>query len=193
MGLAESLVLGACARVDRFVLDHFIRRRPCEAPAGLRERLERARRFYADPRFVEDAGTFFETPTPLRAGAPRRVLALPDGELQIVGYETDFRPVFPDAQNDALDAATAPGAVLWWRHARPGHTAMLCVHGYGGGQVWLESLAFEALGFYRAGMDVAIYVLPYHGARCPESARHSGEAFFDMDLVRTNEAFARAV
>jgi hypothetical protein len=40
---------------------------------------------------------------------------------------------------------------------------------------------------------VLLYVLPHHGARTPPGARHSGEPFFDMDVVRTNEAFARAI
>jgi hypothetical protein len=55
----------------------------------------------------------------------------------------------------------------------------------------MESLAFQALRCYRSGVDVLIYV--HHGARTPPGARHSGETFFDMDLVRTNEAFARAI
>jgi len=49
----ESLVLGACARFDCFVLEYFIRRRPTLPPAGLRERLVRAEAFYSNRRFIE--------------------------------------------------------------------------------------------------------------------------------------------
>src|SRR5204863_873737 len=35
--------------------------------------------------------------------------------------------------------------------------------------------------------------LPYHGRRAPHGPRRSGEPFFDIDLVRTNEAFAQAI
>jgi pimeloyl-ACP methyl ester carboxylesterase len=70
---------------------------------------------------------------------------------------------------------------------------MICIHGYAGGRFWLEALAFEAHRFYRAGVDVLLYVLPHHGARQVPGIRRSGEGFFGLDLVRTNEAFAQAV
>jgi pimeloyl-ACP methyl ester carboxylesterase len=188
-----ALVLGACSRVDRFVLDHFIRRRPVVPPPGLRDRLERAARFYTDPRFIAEPDAFFTPPRPLERARARRVLGIPDGEVLSLDYETDFEAAFPEARDDVVDAVNRRGVALWWRHAEPGHPVVLCVHGYGGGQLWLESLAFEAIRSYRAGIDVLLYVLPYHGARTPAGARHSGEPFFDMDVVRTNEAFARAI
>jgi len=193
MRLGEALLVGACARFDRLVLDHFIRRAPTTPPPGLRARLERAREFYADPRFIAQPDTFFAPPREFRAERPARVLGLPGGELVRLEYKTDFEAVFPEARRDRFDACNRRGGALWWRHAERGRPTMICVHGYGGGQTWLESLAFEAVGFYRAGVDVVIYVLPYHGARAPAGARHSGEPFFDLDLVRTNEAFARAI
>src|SRR5439155_1449235 len=63
----ESLLLGAGARLDRFVLDRYLRRQSFTPPAGteLRERLARAREFYADRRFVDDPSTFFARPAPL--------------------------------------------------------------------------------------------------------------------------------
>src|SRR6185369_2176308 len=38
-----------------------------------------------------------------------------------------------------------------------------------------------------------LYVLPYHGLRAPHGPWRSGEPFFDLDMVRTNEAFAQAI
>ena len=186
----ESFLLGAGARLDRFVLERYLRRQPLAVPAGegLRERLARAREFYADPRFVDDPGTFFATPAPLRA-EERRLRRLVDGELVRLRFESAFVPVFPEAAL-AVDRA---GVALWWRHRRPGHPAMLCVHGYAGGHLWLERLAFEARRFYRAGVDVVIYVLPYHGPRTAPGSGRSGNGFFSLDIVRTNEAFAQAI
>jgi pimeloyl-ACP methyl ester carboxylesterase len=193
MRFGERLLLDACTRFDRLVLDHFIRRAPTTAPPGLRARLERAQDFYSDPRFIADPDAFFVPPRALRTATPIRILGLPDGDVVRLDYEADFRATFPEARADTIDRCNKRGVALWWRHAGRRHPTMLCVHGYGGGQTWLESLAFEAVSFYRAGVDVVIYVLPYHGARTPAGARHSGEPFFDMDLVRTNEAFARAI
>jgi alpha/beta hydrolase family protein len=188
----EALLLGACARVDRFFLDTFLRRRPIAPAPGLGERLARASAFYGDPRFITSPGEFFLRPGRL-ATRPIRLSGLPDGELALLRYETDFEPRFEEANDDPGAVGNPHGTALWWRHREAGHPAVLCVHGYSGGNVWVESLAFQALRLYRTGIDVLIYVLPHHGVRTPRGARHSGEPFFDMDLVRTNEAFARAI
>jgi hypothetical protein len=189
----EALLLGTGARVDRFVLQHFLRRHPFAAPRDgdrLRARLADAREFYGDARFLRDPDAFFAPPSPLHA-RPRRLAGLPGGELLELRYRTDFVPVFPPARDEA--PVDTRGIVRWFRHLRPGHPAMLCVHGYAGGHLWLERLAFDADRFYRAGVDVVLYVLPAHGPRAPGGARRSGAAFFDLDLVRTNEAFAQTI
>lgn len=187
--LLEGLLFGGCARFDRFVFDYFIRQ-PLVPPAdGLGDRLARARRFYADSRFLTEPESFFRSPKHPRAEVTWRV-PLPGGEIDLVSYETDFVPVFPEARGEPQEAGNGRGVMLWWRHHEPGHPVMLCVHGYGSGNPWIESLAFDAARFYWTGVDVAIYVLPYHGAR---TTGRSGEGFFDLDLVRTNEAFARAI
>ena len=189
----EVLMARAAGRLDRFVLERFIRHRVLTPPrdgVGLRRRLVRAREFYGDPDFISHPDRFFAPPTPLRAQLQRRH-ALRDGELLEVGYETDFVPVFPEARSDP--GVDRVGVARWWRHHRPGHPAMLCVHGYGGGHLWLERLAFDAGRFYRAGLDVVLYVLPHHGLRGPGGPFQSGLSFFDIDLVRTNEAFAQAI
>ena len=186
----ESLMLGAGARLDRFVMRQYLRRAAFPTPRhgdALRARLDRARAFYAEPRFVSDPNSFFVTPAPLDTHVRRRT-PLRDGELLEIEYRSGFTPVFPEARNDG-----APGLIRWWRHGEPGRPAMLCVHGYAGGHLWLETLAFDARRFYRAGVDVVLYVLPYHGRRSPGGARRSGESFFDVDLVQTNEAFAQAI
>jgi hypothetical protein len=191
----ETIMLDAGARLDRFMMRRFVRRAVFPAPRdgdALRGRLERAAAFYADPRFLADPDGFFAPPTPLRAET-RRLRALPDGQLLELRYASDFVPVFPEARDGAVAAtARVPGIARWWRHDEPGRPAMLCVHGFGGGYLWLETLAFEAQRFYRAGLDVLIAVLPHHGPRAPGAA-YSGAAFFDVDLVQTNEAFAQTI
>ncbi len=188
-------MLGTGARLDRFVLERYLRRTAFAAPRDgtrLRDRLARARDFYGNPRFVDDPSSFFVTP-PTPRGELRQLAALRDGEVLELSYSSGFVPVFPEARDEDIGAAAAkPAIARWWRHREPCHPAMLCIHGYAGGHLWLESLAFDVRRFYRAGVDVVLYVLPYHGRRAPRGSR-SGGPFFDIDLVRTNEAFAQAI
>jgi hypothetical protein len=192
----ESLLTGAGARLDRFVFERYLRRAAFPAPRdgdALRARLVRARAFYGDPALVDAPERFYAEPAPIAANARRRGF-LPDGDLLDVRFTTGFAPVCPEARAGAVPTVDPTAAVArWWRHREPGHPAMVCIHGYAGGHLWLETLAFDARRFYRAGVDVVLYVLPYHGRRTPRGAKRSGEPFFDVDLVRTNEAFAQAI
>jgi len=190
----ESIMLGAGARLDRFVLQRYLRRQAFPLPRdgdALRARLTRARIFYGDPGFIAHPERFFTIPGPIHADV-QRLRALDGGELADVRYRTDFAPVFPEA-DPVLATESGPGVARWWRHREPGHPVMVCVHGYAGGHLWLETLAFEARRFYRAGLDVVLYVMPYHGRRTPLGAGRSGGPFFGVDLVRTNEAFAQTI
>jgi pimeloyl-ACP methyl ester carboxylesterase len=192
----ESLLTGAGARLDRFVFERYLRRAAFPTPRdgdALRARLVRARAFYGDPLLVDEPARFYAVPSPAGANVRRRAL-LPDGDLLDVRFTTGFTPAFPEARaGDVPTVDPTPAVARWWRHREPGHPAMICIHGYAGGHLWLETLAFDARRFYRAGVDVVIYVLPYHGPRTPRGAKRSGEPFFDVDLVRTNEAFAQAI
>src|SRR5438552_6537061 len=122
----EGLMLGAAARLDRFVLERYLSRTAFAAPvdgAALRERLVRAREFYGGPRFLDDPTSFFATPGPLQ-GEARRVGALRDGEVLDLRYTSDFVPVFPEAREDGIGtAARVPAIARWWRHREPGHPA----------------------------------------------------------------------
>src|SRR5262245_15219225 len=90
-GFLESVLLGACSQVDRFVLDRFIRRRPIVPAVGLQDRVRRAIRFYGNPRFISEPETFFRPPTDPTVWERAR-LPLPGGELVSLEYETDFVP-----------------------------------------------------------------------------------------------------
>ena len=74
---------------------------------------------------------------------------------------------------------------------------MVCLHGWGGGSYWLEERAF-VVGYWLArGFDVALFQLPFHGARAPQAPGgqrgRSGALFPSANLVRTNEAFGQAI
>jgi pimeloyl-ACP methyl ester carboxylesterase len=69
---------------------------------------------------------------------------------------------------------------------------MVCIHGWGGGVLWLEERAFAVDYWLRQGFDVVLFDLPYHGRRLP-AGRARGALFPSQHVVRTNEAFAQAV
>jgi dienelactone hydrolase len=57
----------------------------------------------------------------------------------------------------------------------------------------IDAVALMAGRWFRLGLDVALVTLPFHGARCPRSARYSGERFGSWHVGRLNEAVRQSV
>jgi pimeloyl-ACP methyl ester carboxylesterase len=82
-------------------------------------------------------------------------------------------------------------AVRMFLHRQPRPVAVL-VHGYLGGQFSLEQRVFPVEWLLRIGMDVALFVLPFHGVRA-DPARRGTPPFPGSDPRITNEGFRHAM
>ena len=158
---------------------------------GRLAQLARVTEAYADPRYLADPSTFFAEPA---APDPRldAVRALPRGAGAVVdlAWPSGFDTVHP-APRDAYLAfeENRTAHARAWLHTSPA-PAIVCVHGYLGGRVALEETAFAASWLHGLGLDVALAVLPFHGARSP--AGRQG-VFPSRDPWRTVEGLAQAV
>ncbi len=194
----SHLEQGLCAlgaRVDDLMVRVWMRsdRASPWTDAGLADHLRRAAAFYADPAFLADPTRFFVTPEPPATLDETELGRFRDGACLDLRWPSGFVPVFPDARQDFLRfAENHVGHARWWRHDRPRPT-VVCLHGYASGDPRIDGLAFGVRRLYRAGLDVLLYTLPFHGRRRPRGVRKSGAAFFAPDLSRTNEAFAQVI
>ncbi len=163
------------------------------ADAGLRALLERGRAFYGDPRLLREPERFFAEPPRPAAVVETRLRRLPHGDAIDLTFPSAFRPTFPEARADF--AAFRENGVVharWWRHSEGGRATVLCLHGYASGDPRIDGLAFGVRRLYRAGLDVLLYTLPFHGRRRPAGGK-SGAGFFGPNMLRTNEAFAQTI
>jgi pimeloyl-ACP methyl ester carboxylesterase len=80
-----------------------------------------------------------------------------------------------------------------YRHSGAGHPAIVCLHGWGGGNYRVEAGLFAAKLFYDLGLDVLLYVHPYHGQRCPKETLVGARLHPSTHITRTNEAFIQTV
>jgi pimeloyl-ACP methyl ester carboxylesterase len=76
-----------------------------------------------------------------------------------------------------------------YRHGDGGRATLICLHGYRGGNFWIEERAFVARWLYSVGLDVALFTLPFHGKRGGNDA----PVWPSVNVGRTNEGFAQAV
>jgi len=162
---------------------------PTDRIAALAD-IERA---YASAEPLEDVDRFFGTP---RVAAPKLVRA---GTRAVRGATIDvFDARWPSRTEtylvdvrDRFQASTlAPEA-----HARfyfapgPARPAVILVHGYRAGQIAIEERMWPLDWLLHQGLDVVIFVLPFHGAR----AKAGPPRFPSSDPRVTIEGFRQAM
>jgi pimeloyl-ACP methyl ester carboxylesterase len=192
----DRLLLALGARFDDFMVRLWMRGDSLSSAvdAALRDHLDRAHAFYSNPVFLTDPETFFAPPDVPDGVREVPVRALRGGTCVDVAFASSFTPVYAAAREDfARFPENRIVRARWWRHAGRGRPTVVCLHGYASGIPSVDALAFGARRLYRAGLDVLLYTLPFHGPRRPRGARKSGEGFFGPDMARTNEAFAQTV
>ncbi len=190
-------VTQASAAIDRGVLRVMERRMSSTATRGV-PRDARARLIELAAAYR--AGDFFPAPPPAEVSEHREPDAF-DVAVTSVRFPSAYRPflaAYRDEHHRLIENHTAHARLYSARSSarsrlRP---VMVCLHGWGGGNWWIEERAFVVGYWLRRGFDVALFQLPFHGARAPRIAGRpgrSGALFPSANLVRTNEAFGQAI
>ena len=79
-----------------------------------------------------------------------------------------------------------------YRHPGAGRPALIWLHGWGMGFHGVEAFVCRARRLYALGLDVYLYVLPYHARRRPRGVRFAGEVFPTTHMTRSNEGVIQA-
>lgn len=153
-----------------------------------------ARKNLLDVAAVYNRGTlglpspFFPTP---HAIAPS-LTPQGDGPLGTQVVDLDWRSEYEAFHPTARAMATPENgrAHARWFTSGKGRPTLVAIHGWGGGNLFFESKALGAAYWLKHGYDVALFVLPHHGAR---TAGPSGASFPSTNPLRTNEAFGQAI
>lgn len=151
---------------------------------------------YLTDDLLENPRQFFEF---LDAAPPRAEMraqhrkAVPGGEVVTRQFLTRYVPyhcsdAWPDcAENDCVTVDH------WVHRSRRPRATVLALHGFTMGTAWIDAHVMMARRWFDLGFDVALVALPFHGPRCPPSARYSGELFASWNVSRTNEAVRQAI
>lgn len=146
---------------------------------------------YNDPTILADPDRLL-APPPGRvqlATVARR--AISDGHASHYSFASPYRPLHPDyAAAYAAYDRVGTVHVHAWEHTRPARASLLLAHGWAVGARRLHEFEFSIGTLYRElGLDVYLFVQPFHGPRRPSSSRFNGQLHPSTDLVRTNEGF----
>jgi pimeloyl-ACP methyl ester carboxylesterase len=210
--LMRTTLLPAAAGVDALASRGLTRRSPSArarsrteslGPGERLAALERVREVYGEPALLEEPTRFFGEPrrAPVRT---TRARGRADGEVLELAWPSRAEPFHAPLAPRLLDVpenATARarlfrGAGPEAERARP---ALVVIHGYRAGQLDLEERLWPldwlrrgalASGATAQGLDVALFVLPFHGAR---GGARGGSRFPGSDPRITIEGFRQAV
>ena len=159
-----------------------------------RARMLELARLYSDGTLGHPS-RFFPEPTP----ADVQLRPAGDGPLgtQVVdlSYRSDYVPFLAAARAGYLAVSENLTAhARWWTSDR-GRPTIVLLHGWGGGNFWLEQRAFAVPYWLRHGYDVVAFQLPFHGERAPDVGGmvRSGALFPSPNPLRTNEGFGHAI
>jgi len=133
---------------------------------------------------------FLDEPAPAPRVETRTVRAIAGGRVLERRLRSAYRPYV------GAEPKRPSGPVLLehWMHERGrARATALLLHGFGMGRPRLDAAALLAPRWFEAGLDVALLVLPHHGARTPVEARLSGQAFAVPHVARLAEAVREAI
>jgi pimeloyl-ACP methyl ester carboxylesterase len=158
--------------------------------------LSQRRRYYeqmGDRYAALDQAEFYARPPSMRPLRERILQKVPGGAIVDLQWSSGYEPRLPSARDAFVrwrENKTAHARVF--RHDRAPLGAVMWIHGYRGGPLAIEQRIARAEELFEAGLDVAMYVMPFHGARAP--ARSVAPLFPSQGSIeRTNEGFGQVI
>jgi hypothetical protein len=182
----------AADEVLRFSWDLGGRITPSGEAGWLADRLRAAAERSRAEGWLEDPALAHPRPPALEKPLMRSAELRGLGAVEHLRFESEFEPFDPEAREAYLGVVPNREAHAWlFRDGAPRPT-LVCVHGYSGGRPTFDARALGVARLReRLGIDVALFVLPLHGARA--QGRRSGAGFLDGDPLWTNAAMGQAV
>ncbi|MFZ5565175.1 MAG: alpha/beta hydrolase, partial [Thermodesulfobacteriota bacterium] len=131
-----------------------------------RQDYERQLDFYINSGYVDRPASFFSLPG--TAPPPSIIEEKPyhDGRYQVIGYESGYvakNPLIRDAYH--AHTANRRGYLVRWFHGDRPRNTVLCHHGYMLGEPRQARKMFRVRHLFTAGLDVALFIAPFHWRR----------------------------
>jgi pimeloyl-ACP methyl ester carboxylesterase len=155
-------------------------------------------RFYAELAAEHDAAKSFPAPTVAPRVSSRRASLfterIANGDVENIAFASSFQAINP-AMRASWRTLSRNNVVRaqHWRHDDGPRPTLCAIHGFLGSAYLFNGKFFALPWFYRAGYDVLLYTLPFHGRRAEKCSPFSGHGYFAHGMSGFAEAMAQAV
>lgn len=159
-----------------------------------REEYEKQIDFYFKEGYVDDPASFFSFPAerPSYEVAERKPYR--EGEYQVISYQSAYtakNPFIRDAYRSFANNRT--GYIIRWVHGDRPRKTVLCHHGYMLGEPEQARAMFRVDTLFGRGLDVALFIAPFHWRRGTGTFRDRGIYLQPDDVVMTAECAGQAM
>lgn len=154
--------------------------------------------FYAELAAEHDPQMSFPAPTelPQVSSRPAGRLAtwIARGTVENISFPSSFTAINP-AMRERWSAwgSNNVARAQHWRHDDGPRPTLCVIHGFMGSSYLANGRFFSMPWYYRAGYDVLLYTLPFHGTRAEKCSPFSGFGYFAGGLSGFAESMAQAV
>lgn len=150
--------------------------------------------FYFDQGFVDHPETFFQLPDTLPV---RRIVAETpyfDGIRREIAFSSHYLPRNPLIAERFLSfPENTTARLICWTHNDPGRKTLVCLHGYMLGDPDQAEKMFKVGKLFGMGLDVALFVSPFHWTRAPKEKMRRGMFLSPDDVIMTCECFGQTM
>ncbi len=188
LGFAGSLVDDAFLMLPQ-ILKPFTPARRID-PVQYRQEIQ----FYLDHGYVAHPESFFQVEDVSVADKILNQTPYQDGLRQIIAFESRYQtrnPMIAERFNRFVENQTA--YLIRWAHGDRGRKTVLCLHGYMLGEPSQAERMFKVSTLYRMGLDVGLFITPFHWKRAPRSRMMRGIFLQPDDVGMTCECVGQAM
>lgn len=157
-----------------------------------REDYEKQVNYYFDSGYIDNPASFFTLPD--KAPEFRITERKPyyDGECQLISYESGYvtrNPHIREYYNSF--EANRTGYIVRWTHGDGKRKTVVCHHGYMLGEPDQAEKMFGVKTLFRQGVDVALFIAPFHWKRSTGLWKQRGIYLQPDDVVMTSECIGQ--
>lgn len=159
-----------------------------------RNTYERQIDYYIDNGYANRPESFFTFPAKASTYSIMERRLYHDGEYQLISYQSGYtakNPFITERYNSYT--ANMTGYLVRWTHRDNNRKTVLCHHGYMLGEPRQAKKMFRVKNLFERGLDVALFIAPFHWKRGSGSLSQRGLYLQPDDVVMTCECVGQAM